>query len=170
MTTEPSPEEMAAWLSFLVAHATVIRTLEQEMEEDQGLPLVWYDVLAQLDRQGGQLRMCDLADLVLLSRSNITRLVDRMAGAGLVKREPCPEDRRGMYAVITQQGRDALQRAWPGHWRGIVKHFVQHLNQEDVKALYAALSKVLEAERGQRIEIPAIYTSSSAPMNQSPNP
>jgi DNA-binding MarR family transcriptional regulator len=146
MSTEPTPEQIAAWQSFLMAHATVIRTLEQEMEEEQGLPLVWYDVLAQLDHKGRQLRLRALADSVLLSRSNITRLVDRMASAGLVKREPCPEDRRGMYAVITHEGRDGLRRAWPGHWRGIVEHFIQHLNHEDVKALHAALSKVLQAE------------------------
>ena len=101
---------------------------------------------AQLDHKGGQLRLSALADSVLLSRSNITRLVDRMANAGLVKREPCPEDRRGMYAVITPEGREALRRAWPGHWRGIVEHFIQHLNDEDVKALHTALSKVVQAE------------------------
>jgi DNA-binding MarR family transcriptional regulator len=146
MTTEPTPEQIAAWQSFLMAHAKVIRSLEQEMEAEQGLPLVWYDVLAQLDHKGGQLRMSDLADSVLLSRSNITRLVDRMANAGLVKREPCPEDRRGMYAVITPEGREALRRAWPGHWRGIVEHFIQHLSHEDVKALHTVLSKVVQAE------------------------
>ncbi len=146
MTKEPTLEQIAAWRSFLMAHAMVICTLEHEMEEEQGLPLVWYDVLAQLDHKGGQLRLRDLADSVLLSRSNITRLVDRMASAGLVKREPCPEDRRGMYAVITDEGREALHRAWPGHWRGIVEHFIQHLNHEDVKALHTALSKVVQAE------------------------
>jgi DNA-binding MarR family transcriptional regulator len=143
MTTEPTPEQIAAWQSFLMAHAKVIRSLEQEMEAEQRLPLVWYDVL---DHKGGQLRMSDLADSVLLSRSNITRLVDRMANAGLVKREPCPEDRRGMYAVITPEGREALRRAWPGHWRGIVEHFIQHLSHEDVKALHTVLSKVVQAE------------------------
>ena len=147
MTTEPTPEQMAAWQSFLMAHAKVIRSLEQEMEAEQGLPLVWYDVLAQLDHKGGQLRLSGLADSVLLSRSNITRLVDRMDNAGLVKREPCPEDRRGMYAVITPEGREALRRAWPGHWRGIVEHFIQHLSHEDVKALHTVLSKVVQAEK-----------------------
>jgi DNA-binding MarR family transcriptional regulator len=146
MTTEPTPEQIAIWQSFLMAHAKVIRSLEQEMEAEQGLPLVWYDVLAQLDHKGGQLRLSVLADSVLLSRSNITRLVDRMANTGLVKREPCPEDRRGMYAVITPEGREALRRAWPGHWRGIVEHFIQHLSHEDVKALHTVLSKVVQAE------------------------
>jgi DNA-binding MarR family transcriptional regulator len=146
MTTEPTPEQIAAWQSFLMAHAKVIRILEQEMGAEQGLPLVWYDVLAQLDHKGGQLRLSGLADSVLLSRSNITRLVDRMDNAGLVKREPCPEDRRGMYAVITPEGREALRRAWPGHWRGIIEHFIQHLSYEDVKALHTALSKVVQAE------------------------
>jgi hypothetical protein len=59
MTKEPASEQIAAWRSFLMAHAKVIRILEQEMEEEQGLPLVWYDVLAQLDHKGGQLRLRD---------------------------------------------------------------------------------------------------------------
>lgn len=152
MTDRPDQAELAAWVTFLEVHAQVVRCLEQEMQAEQGLSLVWFDVLAQLDSHSGRLRMYDLADSVLLSRSNITRLVDRMAAAGLVEREQCPEDRRGLYAVITKQGREVLGRAWPGHRRGIFQHFVRHLAPEDVKALYAALSKVLTAETGKTIE------------------
>ena len=80
------------------------------MQEQHGLPLAWGDVMQQLadgPKQG--LRMSELADLVLLTRSGITRLVDRMIEAGLIVREPCPGDRRGYYAVITQKGLDTTK-------------------------------------------------------------
>lgn len=147
---------MGAWVAFLEVHARVVRALEQEMQEEQGLSLVWYDVLIQLEIHGGRLRMCDLAESVLLSRSNITRMVDRMVYAGLVAREQCPEDRRGLYAVLTEKGRSVLQSAHPGHRQGIYQHFLQYLDQDDVKTVYKALSKVLEAETGRPVEVSAI--------------
>jgi len=85
-----------AWWAFLEAHAAVIRALEREMAAEQGLPLTWYDILAHLDRASqGHLRMQALAECLLLSRSGVTRLIDRMEQAGLVRREFCPDDRRG---------------------------------------------------------------------------
>lgn len=127
---------------------TVIRALEREMEEEQGLPLTWYDILAHLDSAPeGCMRMQELAQSVLLSRSGLTRLIDRMADAGLVTRQPSEEDRRGRYAVITQEGRATLRRAIPGHIRGIQQHFLRYLDLFDVQALHRVLSKVLEAEK-----------------------
>jgi DNA-binding MarR family transcriptional regulator len=141
---------IAAWRAFLEAHAAVIRVLEREMAEEQGLPLTWYDILAHLDSAPqGRLRMQALAECLLLSRSGVTRLVDRMEQAGLVRRESCLDDRRGSYAIITQDGRLALRRAMPGHFRGIQRHFLHHLNDQDIRALHSALSKVLRGERGE---------------------
>jgi DNA-binding MarR family transcriptional regulator len=141
---------IAAWRAFLEAHAAVIRVLEREMAEEEGLPLTWYDILAHLDSAPqGRLRMQALAECLLLSRSGVTRLVDRMEQARLVRRESCPDDRRGCYAIITQDGRLALRRAMPGHFRGIQRHFLHHLNDQDIRALHSALSKVLRGERGE---------------------
>jgi DNA-binding MarR family transcriptional regulator len=141
---------IAAWGAFLEAHAAVIRALEREMAQEQGLPLIWYDILAHLDSAPqGRLRMQALAECLLLSRSGVTRLVDRMEQAGLVRRESCLDDRRGSYAIITQDGRLALRCAMPGHLRGIQRHFLHHLNDQDIGALHSALSKVLRGERGE---------------------
>ena len=98
------------WRLFLETHSTVVKYLERRMLEQHGLQLSWWDVLQQLaGGPGGRLRMGELAESVLLTRSGITRLVDRMIEAGLVLREPFPGDRRGYYAVITQEGRDTIE-------------------------------------------------------------
>ena len=142
---------MTAWRSFLHAYATLIPILEREMQEDKSLPLVWYDVLAQLrdsPEEEGRLRMQDLAGSVLLmSRSGLTRLIERMEKEGLVIREHSLEDRRVVYAVITPKGSTTLEQAIPGHVRGIQEHFLQHLSDEEVYGLHVALAKVLKAEK-----------------------
>jgi DNA-binding MarR family transcriptional regulator len=150
MSIQIPEERMEAWRAFLQAHAAVIRTLEREMQEEQGLPLTWYEILVWLDHAPeGRLRMQDLADSVLLSRSGLTRLMDRMTEAGLVTREACSYDRRGMNAVITPEGRAALERSAPGHLRGVQEHFLRHLDDADVQAMRRALSKVLASEKGE---------------------
>ena len=154
MRNAPSEESMAAWRAFLQAYSTVMRTLEREMQESDGLPLSWYDILAHLDDTAeGRIRMQVLADSILLSRSGLTRMVDRMVEAGLVTRETCPEDRRGTYAVITPDGRAAFRRAMPGHIQGIQEHFLRHMSEEEIRALHGALSKPLKAEHGNQKEV-----------------
>ena len=150
MKQNPSEARMTAWRAFLHAYATLIPILEREMQEDKSLPLIWYDVLAQLSDspEEGRLRMQDLAGSVLLmSRSGLTRLIERMEKEGLVIREHSLEDRRGVYAVITPKGRTTLEQAIPGHIRGIQEHFLQHLSDEEVHGLHVALAKVLKAEK-----------------------
>ncbi|MDP9496424.1 MAG: MarR family transcriptional regulator, partial [Actinomycetota bacterium] len=93
---------MAAWRTFLRAHAVLVRRLEAELVAEHDLPLASYDVLVQLSEAPQQrLRMTELADRVLLSRSGLTRLVDRLVRDGLVERQACSEDARGMLAVLT---------------------------------------------------------------------
>ena len=141
---------LRAWGAFLHAYATLIPILEREMQEDKGLPLVWYDVLAQLraSPEEGRLRMQDLAGSVLLiTRSGLTRLIERMEKEGLVVREHSLEDRRNVYAVITPKGRATLEGAIPGHHKGVQEHFLQHMSDEEVQGLHLALARVLEAEK-----------------------
>lgn len=136
-------QQLDAWRAFLGAQAEVLKTLDRELEAEQGLPLTFYDVLAQLSRAGGRLRMSELADAVLLSKSGVTRLVDRMVKDGLVRREHCPTDRRAMYATITPSGKRALVKARPVHLRGVAEHFARHLDDEEAKTLAAALGRML---------------------------
>ena len=146
MTETLTPLELSAWRDFLRVHATVVNALEQELQADQGLSLSWYDVLVQLsEAPQGQLRLQVLAESVLLSRSGLTRMIDRMEREGLVRREPCPEDRRGFYALITDAGRDTLRRAAPGHLDGVASHFIQPLDASNIAGLQTALGKILLA-------------------------
>lgn len=142
-----TPERLAVWRQFLEAHALVVGTLETELHAARGLPLAWYDVLVSLhEAPDRRLRMQDLARRVLFSRSGLTRLVDRMAAAGLVERVRCEDDRRGTFAVLTPAGARCLRDASGVHLRGVREHFDRHLTDADVRALRVALGKVLAAE------------------------
>src|SRR4051812_37791209 len=131
-----SPVEMAAWRGFLNAHARITRRLEAELEAGQSMPLANYDVLLPL--AGGPdhaLRMSDLASSVLLSRSGLTRLVDRLERERLVERRACADDARGTLAVLTPAGLDRLRQAWVTHLRGVREHMVDRLTPEELVTL-----------------------------------
>ena len=139
---------MAAWRAFLEAHRRTTARLARELQEDEDLPLTWFDVLVQLsEAPSGSLRMQDLADRVLLSQSGLTRLVDRMEGEGLVERRRCPEDGRGMLATVTRAGVGRLRRAWPTHVAGVRAAFADVLTEEEARVLARALRRVAEASQ-----------------------
>ena len=136
------------WRSFLGAHFSVVKYLERRMQEQHGLTLAWWDVMQQLadgPKQG--LRMSELADSVLLTRSGITRLVDRMIEAGLIVRETCPGDRRGYYAVITEKGLDTIESVGPDHFRDAWEAFLGHISEEEAVMLEKVFGRVLAAEK-----------------------
>jgi DNA-binding MarR family transcriptional regulator len=149
-TTAPrlSDEQLDAWKAFIRAQSEVLSTLDRELEAERGLPITFFDVLAQLSQAGGRLRMSELADAVLLSRSGVTRLIDRMERAGLVRREHCPTDRRALYATLTPEGKRALRQAQPVHFRGIAEHFARHLSCDEAKTLAAALGRMAPSSDG----------------------
>ena len=138
----PSRAEVEAWRAFLRAHAALTRQLEDDLLREHQLPLAMYDVLVQLVENSGRLRMTDLADAVLISRSGLTRLVDRMATAGYVRREPSPEDARGVLAVLTDAGFARLKAASPTHLAGIGSYVVDRLDPDELKALGRACEKL----------------------------
>jgi DNA-binding MarR family transcriptional regulator len=141
--SDVSDTRLAAWRAFLEAHARIIRRLEQELREEHGLPLAFYDVLVQLHEAADhRLRMQELADAVLLSKSGLTRLVDRMERAGLVRRRACRADRRGTFAELTPAGLTTLRATAPTHLRGIGEHFARHLDEQDAATLDRVLRRV----------------------------
>jgi DNA-binding MarR family transcriptional regulator len=143
MPARPDPQRLDAWRAFLRAHAVLTDTLDRELQSERGLPLAWYDVLLSLsEADDGRLRMRDLADRVMLSRSGLTRLVDRMAAASLVSRRPDPDDRRGTLACITDEGMRTLRRAAPVHLRGVHEHFARYLRDDEVPVLREALERI----------------------------
>jgi DNA-binding MarR family transcriptional regulator len=138
------PEQLAAWRTFITANAVVINLIEQDLAEAQQLPLSSYDVLlALVNAPNRRLRMHELAQAVVLSRSGLTRLVDRLEREGLLTRERSGPDRRATYAVLTLKGLRAFRGAWPIYANGIFKYFIQHLTHEETDALVRMLQRVL---------------------------
>jgi DNA-binding MarR family transcriptional regulator len=143
-SVRPNAEQLAAWRTFLRAHASVTRRLEADLLEEHQLPLASYDVLVQLvEAPDRRLRMTELADRVLLSRSGLTRLVDRLEREGLVRREACETDARGLFAVLTDAGFARLKRAAPTHLRGIEDYVVSRLDDAELGVLGALLGRLL---------------------------
>jgi DNA-binding MarR family transcriptional regulator len=134
-------------LTLLQTQSVIVDALERDLEAEGRIPLPWVEVLMQVtSAPGGKLSMQELARSVLLSKSGITRLVDRMVEAGLVTREPCPTDRRMIWAVATPAGRTALRRAVPVHTDSLVKNFSTVLTPAELRMLSTTLRKVLDAQ------------------------
>lgn len=132
----PTVEQLASWRAFLTAHSTITRALENELVVEQRLSLADYDVLVQLsEAPGHRLRMTELAGAVLLSRSGVTRLVDRLERAGLVARSRVEGDGRGIAATLTEAGLDRLRIAARTHLAGVLRHFVDRLDADQLAAL-----------------------------------
>lgn len=149
-TTRSSPpvtaEQIVAWRAFLDAHARTIDVLARELRDGEGLQLTWYDVLVQLsEAPDGRLRMQDLSDAIVLSKSGLTRLIDRMERDGLVCRSACAADKRGMFAEITPIGLARLSAAAPTHLAGVAEHFVSLFNAEELAVLRELLGRVADA-------------------------
>jgi DNA-binding MarR family transcriptional regulator len=142
-----SQTQIASWRSFLRAHAAVTRKLEADLIAECQLPLAWYDVLVQLvEAPGRRLRMTDLAGAVLISRSGLTRLVDRLVADGLVRREPAVDDARGTFAVVTDAGYERLRAATPTHLRGVGGYVIDRISPEQLAALGEACAQIAAAD------------------------
>lgn len=152
VTSEPAPRGVrvvaeapgiGAWRSFLHAHARITRKLDEELQTAHGLSLAEYDALLQIAQSPGRrVRMNVLADRVILSRSGITRLVDRLEAQGCVERIACQTDARGQEAVLTPGGLERLRTAAPTHLDGVRRYFLDRLEADDLSALEASLGRV----------------------------
>jgi DNA-binding MarR family transcriptional regulator len=138
----PGGRGIGAWLSLLRAHATLMRQLETDIEQQTGLALADYDVLAQLAIAGGELRMTELASRALISRSGMTRRVARLVDEGLVRRSEANADGRGVVVALTDSGVARLADTVPAHARGIAEYFVSRLDDHELAVLESALDKV----------------------------
>src|SRR5436190_1448346 len=139
----PGGRGFGAWSSLLTAHATLMRRLDTDLERETGLALADFDVLAQLAAANGELRMTELADRALISRSGMSRRVARMADEGLVRRDRAGTDGRGVVVALTEAGIARLTETAPVHARGISKLFVAQLNDRELAVLERALNKVI---------------------------
>ena len=159
-----SSEHVATWRSFLAAHAAIGRRIDQELAAAGLPPLAWYDVLwALYEASDRRLRMGGLEGAVVLSRTGLTRLVDRIEAAGHLRREPVPGDRRGTYVALTSSGTRLLKRMWPIYERGIRAMFVAPL-AADAAVVRAALERAAVAVQGYAADAAA---TGRAPRSES---
>ena len=144
MSEKLSKTHLETWRLFIMTHAKLIGAIDYQLTTAQKIPLHWYDVLIELyEAPDRRLRMHELADRVVLSRSGLTRLVDNLEKAGYLRREINLKDRRGFFAVITEEGIAALREAWPIYAEGIAQFFAQHLDEESAVLLARLFSKML---------------------------
>jgi DNA-binding MarR family transcriptional regulator len=133
--------QMAAWLAFLEVSHRLERVIEHQLKRDAGLSHAQYEILSRLESApGGQLRMSELADVIIVSRSGVTYQVTQLERAGLVRRQKCPADERGVLAVLTGAGRAALSRAAPGHVQVVRRYLIDVLTPAQRTALAEGLA------------------------------
>jgi DNA-binding MarR family transcriptional regulator len=140
--SSPSPERLRAWRLYLESTLALVDVLDAELERDAGIPLRWYDILVQLEETPDGIRMNELAERILYSKSGFTRVVDRMEEAALVRRVRPENDRRSILVVLTDQGRTTMEQARRHHRHAIEEHFSRHLADSDIKALTRAFEKL----------------------------
>ncbi|MGR3939104.1 MarR family winged helix-turn-helix transcriptional regulator [Streptomyces sp. BRA346] len=145
-----SDEEQRAWRT----HLDVSRLLTYQLERDLqpfGLTMNDYEILVNLsESEEHRMRMSDLASATLQSKSRLSHQITRMENAGLVRRENCESDRRGLYAVLTEHGWDTMRKVAPHHVESVRKHFIDLLSPADLEALYGSLVPVADHLRAQR--------------------
>jgi DNA-binding MarR family transcriptional regulator len=141
---ELTPLELGAWRGMLRVHSALVKVLDAELIAGHDLPLTSYEVLISLQAAPGRrLRMAELADSVLLSRSGMTRLVDRLERHGLLVRETVSSDGRGCYAVLTDAGEELLARARATHLDGVRERFLRHFTEAELRELATRWERVL---------------------------
>jgi DNA-binding MarR family transcriptional regulator len=144
MNEKIDSKKLEVWRLFITSHAKLLNQIDAELQAAGQIPLNWYDVLIELYEAPQQrLRMAELAEKVVLSRSGLTRLVDRLEKAGYLQREIDSDDRRGFFAVIKNEGITAMRGAWPIYARGIQSYFAAHLSEEETAALKKVFGSIL---------------------------
>jgi DNA-binding MarR family transcriptional regulator len=129
---------------MLRVHSRLVKVLDARLDEQHGLPLTSYEVLVHLsEADGGRMRMCDLAESILLSRSGLTRLVDRLERDGLLERVACDDDARGFYATLTDRGRERLSAARVSHLEGVRSLYLEHFSDEELETLGGLWERIL---------------------------
>lgn len=141
-------KDLAVWRAFVNAHAVVIERIEQDLSAERKVPLTTYDVLVALyQAPNKRLRMSELAKRVVITRSGLTRVVERLEQEGLVTRERTDEDRRGAYAVLTRAGKRAFLSTWPVYAQGIFTYFISQLDEEERQVIKRGLQRIYDQLR-----------------------
>lgn len=145
MADRPSSDHVAAWRALLTAHSELTERMDAALRAADVIPLRWYDALFSLyEAPGRRLRLAEMAKATLLTRSGLTRLVDRLEQAGLLTREPAEDDARGAFAVLTPEGLQALRRCWRVYGAEIEARVGRRLSAAEARTLRALLARLVE--------------------------
>jgi DNA-binding MarR family transcriptional regulator len=140
-----NPDALALWRTFLRLHAQLIQHIDRRLAEAECIPLNWYDVLIELyGVEDQRLRMSDIAERVVLTRSGLTRLVDRLEEAGYIQREQDPQDKRGFFIVLQPSGIEAMRQAWKIYEPAIEELFAQYLSDSEITTMTRLLQRIRE--------------------------
>jgi DNA-binding MarR family transcriptional regulator len=139
-----TPEEQQVWRAFLRGSQLLLERLDADLSEAFGLTLADYEILVRLSESRGGMRMTELAEQALVSRSRLTYRVDRLVAEGLVDRRPCASDRRGSLAVLTPAGRRRLERAAPVHVDGVLRYFIERCSTRDLATIGRVFAAMVE--------------------------
>lgn len=144
MNAKLSDVSLTAWARLMRAQQTLLDRVEADLKKAELPPLGWYDVLIELYRsEDGRLRQFEVGDKVLLSKYNVSRLLDRLEQEGLAKREACEEDRRGAHVAITREGKALLKKMWPVYERAISEYFARHLSEGETAQLAELMQRLI---------------------------
>ena len=147
------PEDLAeSWGALLKVHAALVPRFDRELQETHGLPLTWYDVLLELNAAPERrLTMGQLGSVAAVSRTRVSRVVEELLRAGLVAREPNPDDGRSAFAALTSEGRAVLRRAAPTYLAAVQRDFAAHLTAREGEIMARALRRVLTAGASEKL-------------------
>jgi DNA-binding MarR family transcriptional regulator len=138
-----------SWSHLLGAHALAVRAIEERLTAAGQPPLSWYDVLLELARAGGRLRVGELGERLVVEPHNITRLLDRLEAAGLLKRQRAPKDRRGVFAVLTEKGAALRKQMWLHYRSAILEVLGSAVSKHEAETLTTTLKKIIAHLRKQ---------------------
>jgi len=143
MSDRPSDAVTDAWIRLVRARHQVVSAVEADGKAAGALPMEWYDVLWELERASEGRRPYELEDRLLFAQYNLSRLIDRMVEAGLVRKQSCPEDKRGHVLHITEAGRKQRKASWPSYAKAINRHVGGKLSEAEAEKLAALLGKLM---------------------------
>ncbi|MFC0680295.1 MarR family winged helix-turn-helix transcriptional regulator [Lysobacter korlensis] len=144
----PDSDAERAWAAILRTHARFVPRLDKELQRATGLPLAWYDVLLELSAAGGRLRMSELGERVVLSRTRVSRIVDDLIGAGFVAREANPADGRSSYAILSEEGDRRFREAAKVYRSGIERELAGRADGASLRSLATTLERILDSDGG----------------------
>lgn len=143
MVKKFSDLQSKAWISFIQVQQLLLDKVNEELKKQNFPPLIWYDILLELEKQkDGKLRLNEIGEKTLLSKYNVTRIVRRLEKEGLVCRETCPQDSRGVYAVITSEGKQLRKRMWNVYYRVIKEYFLSSLDDNELKQIVECMGRI----------------------------